>query len=640
MPSKPPTDADSLASIASDGTNSVSLLPELYRASARTTLDTEGDVGVGEVVAALPVPTGLEDRYPQWHSSYDFESILRAVMLKHVLGLDSVSTLRRRLRSDPYLLGRLGFNSVPNQSTLWRAQNRRFSSELRESLRDASREISDVARTHGLDAPGPVGHDDRDDGDCRDGRLAEQSPVTGEAEKVATEAKRLVYPNLSLDRAPNHCIPESAFWSLQTFCGLRENLHVNEGARAFAVETTRDVTPGGHNHREQLRSFDTERVREMFQSAVAELVAEAKTSRELDRKVSVGIDLTTKAFLGQTDDLEADVFGAKDAEAAYHYATVQVIDGGPPLVLDARPVRKGESRAEIVADLLDNALRHVGIEMVQMDREFDSGGVKTACETRGLTYLNPKRKFASEKATCRRLSRSGKTVHVEEQQTVTGGPSRKKLYVPSRRGGRRDDHDGDVDDDRREYRQQLWDDLADELGLELAEDSEDRMFSGVGSWFSSSPILTSRRSTSSSRRTRVSTARRVEANCSTKSRPSSDSIVTAGRWRTRSNPSSSSRFPRRVGRQRSGSSTSHSPAYSSTCGESWTCSFGRFLASRTGRSCRSLAFSSSCAARAASDSLSFRADRDSRSVAASLFRPRTSNVLAHFWWLFHVRSEI
>lgn len=465
----------------SDGYSVSDVLPELARAHAeQRAADMDG---VEDLVVSLPL-SSLDDvdRYPRWHSSYPRESIVRALLLKHVLGLDSDSALRRELRSNPYLLGRLGFDTVPNQSTLWRAQNRRFGDELLGALRAAGRELADAARSHGLDAPGPV-EDDRDEDAGRDGRLSSRSAVTSETEKLASEAKRLVHPHLSLERADNSCIPESAFWALQTFCGLRENLHVNEGARAFALDSTRDVTPGGHNHRAQLRDLDTETVGEMFQSAVGELVAEAKASGEFDRTVAVGIDLTTKPFLGSTEGLEDDVFGAKDADAAYHWATVQVIDGGPPFVLDARPVRRGESRAEIVADLLDNALQHVSIELVQMDREFDAEAVKTACETRGVTYLNPKRKYASEKATCRRLARAGKTVHVEEQATVTSGATRKQVYVPSRRASDRDQSEG-TDPEREEYRQQLWGELADELGLDLGGDTDDQMFADVAGWFS------------------------------------------------------------------------------------------------------------------------------------------------------------
>lgn len=404
-------------------------------------------------------------------------------MLKHVLGLSSDAALHRRLRTDPYLLGRLGFNAIPDQSTLWRAQHRRFTDNLLAAVRNAARELADVARDHGLDAPGPTDHsDDEGDADHRDGRLADQSPVVERAQDAVDHAREYAFPHFSLDRTDNSCIPESAFWALQSFAAVRDGMHVNAGADAFRAQSRRDVTPGGETHRNHVRDQSTADYRQMFQHAVSELVGEAKARSAFSREVDVAIDITTSGrFYGQRDGIETDVYGTKGGDYAYQWAAVQVVAGGPPLVLDARPVRKGETRGEVVADLLDAATDHVALDTVMLDREFDSAEVKTACEQYGARYLNPKRKYASEKAAEERLARAEKTVHVEEQQTVVTGETRKQVFVPSRRAS--DDEAGDVDEERREYRQQLWSEMADELGLDL-DDGDERMFADVGNWFS------------------------------------------------------------------------------------------------------------------------------------------------------------
>jgi hydroxyethylthiazole kinase-like sugar kinase family protein len=49
-----------------------------------------------------------------------------------------------------------------------------------------------------------------------------------------------------------------------------------------------------------------------------------------------------------------------------------LVGNAVPIVLDARPVRKGETRKEIVDDLLDSAQECVHVDEVLMDREFDS----------------------------------------------------------------------------------------------------------------------------------------------------------------------------------------------------------------------------------------------------------------------------
>ncbi|ADJ17021.1 transposase IS4 family protein [Halalkalicoccus jeotgali B3] len=42
------------------------------------------------------------------------------------------------------------------------------------------------------------------------------------------------------------------------------------------------------------------------------------------------------------------------------------------IVLDAQPVRKGETRTEVVKDLLDSAQKFVHDDEVLMDRKFDN----------------------------------------------------------------------------------------------------------------------------------------------------------------------------------------------------------------------------------------------------------------------------
>jgi len=74
-----------------------------------------------------------------------------------------------------------------------------------------------------------------------------------------------------------------------------------------------------------------------------------------------------------------------------------------PIVLDARPVRKGESRLEIVEDFLDSAEEMVHDDNVLMDREFDSQHVLEMLSQRGLSYVVPKRMQTSEKAQAKRL---------------------------------------------------------------------------------------------------------------------------------------------------------------------------------------------------------------------------------------------
>jgi IS4 transposase len=59
-------------------------------------------------------------------------------------------------------------------------------------------------------------------------------------------------------------------------------------------------------------------------------------------------------------------------EYAYLWATVQLVGDSVPLILDACPVWKGDTRLTIVEDLLDLAMDLITVDRVLIDWEFDS----------------------------------------------------------------------------------------------------------------------------------------------------------------------------------------------------------------------------------------------------------------------------
>jgi IS4 transposase len=221
-----------------------------------------------------------------------------------------------------------------------------------------------------------------------------------------------------LNRGKSQEIHTNSFWDLQTYLGLRENLAANEGARSFTLESTRERTPLGHTHRSHLRELSIEKIREMYREAVGRLVDRLSKTDTFHRAGLVAID-TTEAdpFTGDRTGHEDEIIGTKEEtdEYAYQWATVQLIGNAVPLVLDARPVRRGDSRTEIVEDLLDSAQELVHVDNVLMDREFDSQHVLKAVADRGLTYVVPKRMHTSEKAQAKRLLKHDKDHYVTDR---------------------------------------------------------------------------------------------------------------------------------------------------------------------------------------------------------------------------------
>jgi len=79
--------------------------------------------------------------------------------------------------------------------------------------------------------------------------------VLEQAETVTEHVSRVAFPAFSLNRGDGCEIHENAYWDLQTYLGLRENLAANEGARSFIHESNRERTPLGHAHREHARDL-------------------------------------------------------------------------------------------------------------------------------------------------------------------------------------------------------------------------------------------------------------------------------------------------------------------------------------------------------------------------------------------------
>lgn len=215
----------------------------------------------------------------------------------------------------------------------------------------------------------------------------DERTILSKADDVADEIQRVAYPSFSLNRGESREIHTNSFWDLQTYLGLHENLAANEGARSFTLESTRDRTPLGHTHRSHLRDLSIEETREMYREAVRRILDQVAETNEFHRAGIVAID-TTEAdpFTGDRSGHEHEIIGTKEKsdEYAYQWATVQLVGNAVPLVLDARPVRRGDSRTEIVEDLLESAQELVHVDSVLMDREFDSQHVLKAVSDRGL----------------------------------------------------------------------------------------------------------------------------------------------------------------------------------------------------------------------------------------------------------------
>ena len=399
-------------------------LEEDVRTVARVWFEHDAHESVESFVCCLPlayVEFDAHDRYAGT-TRYGMEQLVRAFLLKALHGWEHESALVEYLHQFSSVRKRLGFESVPDQATLWRTWHRRFASQLRETIATAGRTILIQADRANIPVPrqpperSPRREESNDEAPT-------QREILDRAEVITEQVSEIVHPALSLDRGEGCEIPQNSFWELQTYLGLHENLAANEGALSFLYESNRERTPLGHNHRAHLRDFSIGEIREMYREAVKRIVDRLSETDAFHRAGLVAIDITEEEpFTGDREGYENEIIGTKEknTEYAYQWATVQLVGNAVPLVLDARPVKRGETRQEIVEDLLDSAQSLLHIDGVLMDREFDSQQLLESVSQRGLTYVVPKRMFTSEKAQAKRLLRRGQDYYTADRKLHLG----------------------------------------------------------------------------------------------------------------------------------------------------------------------------------------------------------------------------
>ncbi|SEO51895.1 Transposase domain, partial [Halorientalis persicus] len=376
-------------------------------------------------VHAVPlayVQFDAHDRYAG-STSYEMATLFRLFLLKECHGWDHETALVEYLTKHPDLWDQFDLESVPDQSTLWRSWHHRFTTELQDTVETAARTILIKAQNAGVSVPRkPERQSRRYDTEDTESDPSDQT-VLEQAETVTEQVSRVGFPAFSLDRGEGCEIHENAYWDLQTYLGLRENLAVNEGARSFIHESNRERTPLGHAHRGHVRDLSVTQIREMYRQAVSRLLDRVADTEEFFRAGIVAIDITEDdPFTGNRTGHEDEIIGTKEKtnEYAYQWATVQLVGNAVPIVLDARPVQKGDTRKEIVEDLLDSAEAAVHVDNVLMDREFDSQHILEMLSQRGLSYVVPKRMQTSEKAQAKRLFKKGKDRYETDRKLHLG----------------------------------------------------------------------------------------------------------------------------------------------------------------------------------------------------------------------------
>ena len=415
------------------------------------------------------------------HNTIDTEAIVRAHILRIAHGWEYCKSLHTYLKQQPHLLGPMGLDSIPDQSTLSRAW-KKFGDDHQEAIEEATLRLVGVARYYDVPAPARAFRTQQE--------LEQQGPTPSKraltvrkTKQTWEEGKPIIKENFWLKRGPNASIPEYSFWYQQARSGL-EGDAIHAGAKSS--DYTSLETPSGWTQRRELHKLTVEDIRESIRGTARELIEKAQRKSKLNRGVTVGIDTTKerREFVGDIErdedgkNLERWIMGYKDEGTYFQYATVQIVGDDVPIVLDEIPVPRGMKRYEIVDTLLSEAKHLINIDEVQTDREFDNNDVRRVVEDHGMVFRMPGKKEGAVKGICTELRRAGKRTHIVEEGGVGDTTPWKTIYVPAHNTEVFDQADAVETDEDQEEDQTVQEELVEDFGDVIDEEPDDteRMF--------------------------------------------------------------------------------------------------------------------------------------------------------------------
>ena len=238
-----------------------------------------------QLVCSIPLAYFRFEAHDCYGSStrYEMDTLFRVFVLKELHGWQHETSLVEYLDSHPALCERLELETAPDQSTLWRTWNERFTRDLRETIQKAARTILVKAQNADVAVPRDPERNLPDRGHDATESDPDDQAILDEAGKITDHVSRVVFPAFSLNRGEGCEIPENAYWGLQTYLGLRENLAVNEGARSFIHESTRDLPWRFYGLTEEGRALLSEAGLLRAEATLQDMYARLDTTPEIDK---------------------------------------------------------------------------------------------------------------------------------------------------------------------------------------------------------------------------------------------------------------------------------------------------------------------------------------------------------------------
>jgi len=155
---------------------------------------------VEKFVCSLPLAYfqfNVHDCY-EGPTRYEIDTLFRLFVLKELHGWEHETALYEYLESHPELCERLGLETVPEQSTLWRSWHTRFTNTLRKTVKKAARTILIKAQNADVTVPRESEQILPARGDDVDESVPDDRAILDNADRVTEHVSRVVFPAFSL----------------------------------------------------------------------------------------------------------------------------------------------------------------------------------------------------------------------------------------------------------------------------------------------------------------------------------------------------------------------------------------------------------------------------------------------------------
>ena len=397
------------------------------------------------VLGDVSIPIGgLTDTRQQHKVTFGTEPMARVYIYQTIYDL-AQSEVAGRLENRPALLKQLGLSKVPTQQNLSYAWSQ-FSAQTKRTLDAAAKGIALEARDHDVisDALIPIDLDEDESDDGEDDSIVSRAHVREHGSKVVELARRHGFAEFDSDRAANRVYEDEQILDLFSDACLTQGSAHSEGEAGWFLDENdicddstflrvikQFATPADeevHVAVQELQVEDIVAFTELFREQLMDAF-DAATENILqtirhedpfdDRHVVAAVDFTHVPYhvwpwIDKDEQIPKSeyppmVSGYMDdgeLKHGYTFATITIVGNDVPIILRIEPVKErsewepadapADSKAEVVARLLDRAQQYADLDEVLLDRGFYSPDVYAEIHARGLLYTTPVPKYEDD----------------------------------------------------------------------------------------------------------------------------------------------------------------------------------------------------------------------------------------------------